>query len=317
MESVTGCGSCWPITAPGDAHDHRFNKKADGKPRLAETMRSVLRKLEGVLETLLVIGRDGRLDRDRLLVSGEMKLNRKHVALLEEHGIQSVAENGQRAFFSPDALQLVHAWKWMAEREGTVTPAFSRCMFRKDYPYTRDIYARLSGDSEAFGRLTAYLEQNGYVRLDNRDGKVALDYLKSCSSKEMPVKDAWAERTYAGISAQYDPLIRIPAYYCLRLPRAKEILQRFHEMDDEVKAFVLAYNHKCNGCGYCTQTDKTGTRSIAAVPVNRQEKEYLLCPLFPGFYYCWTALDAGVAEGIMRYLSFIERALAPVSPMTR
>jgi len=94
--------------------------------------------------------------------------------------------------------------------------------------------------------------------------------------------------------------------YSLRLPRFKELLAYFDEMDDQVKTFAAARTKKCNDCGYCTQTDKTRTRSKAYVPEEHNGR-HNLCTLFPGFSYVWSAVDTVTASEMIALLSCIDR----------
>ncbi|WP_040950504.1 hypothetical protein [Gorillibacterium massiliense] len=293
-----------------DAHTNRFNKRADGKPELTNTLRRSQIKVEELITTMFRIGEAGRLIGSKLVIGSDLKISRSHLSVLEEAGIITVKEeDGNRPLFHAQKDELMPAWKWMASKPGASVLAFSRCMFDSERSYPRGIYERLSGDEAAFRALVEYLEANGYARIDNRDHQVALDYVKNYDRKDMPVKDAWAERTHAGISAKYDPHVKQPAYFCLRVPKMKEVLGRFDSMDDEVKSFVVASNKKCDGCNYCTQTDKTGERGHSSIIVSHNGKEYELCLLFPGFYYCWVALDEGLVSGMIRYLRFIDETL--------
>lgn len=292
-----------------DAHTNRFNKAADRKPELNRTMRGIMKKMEDLLETLFTIGREGRAMGNRLAVDRSIQLSRRHLAILGELGISYRKEAEGHVFASADSGGLFQAWTWLAARPEASLFTFSRCMFDTSYSYPRDIYGRLSENKHAYYRLLGFLENNGYTRIDNRDYQLALDYVKNYGPKEMPVKDAWAERTHGGISAKYDPYVRDPAYYCLRVPQMKTVLGGFDGMSDGLKSFVVTYNKKCDGCRYCIQTDKTGTRKLQSITVEQEGKEYQLCLLFPGFYYWWTRLDDNLVSGMMEYLTYVDRLL--------
>jgi len=180
-------------------------------------------------------------------------------------------------------------------------------MFDPDYPYMNDLFRRLSGDEEAFDALVSFLTSNNYRLISCRDNQIALDYVINYSDKELPLKASWAERTRGGFSAQYDYKVKEPPYFSLRVPMLKELLARFGEMDDELKSFVVQANRNCDGCRYCVQTDKTGKRPLICVRVRHDEKSYALCPLFPGFYYCWESLSNDLVKYIVAYLTFINK----------
>lgn len=84
-------------------------------------------------------------------------------------------------------------------------------------------------------------------------------------------------------------------------------MEHFEEMADALKAFVMNRTKKCNGCKYCVQTDKTGQRPLACINVKYKEENVLLCPYFPGFTYCFTRLDAELADNIIMMLDFMDQ----------
>lgn len=297
-------------THDDDAHRYRFNKSADNKPELAINMRRIAKKVEDFLNTLYSIGKAGRLDKNRLVIDGNMKMNKNHLAALTKLGIAYDKEEAHSTFSHAEFDELFHAWKWLADAPNSSLLRFSRCQFNPEYSYPKDIFKRLSGNEHAFQRLIDFLEENGYTRIDNRDNQISLDYVKNYDTKEMPVKDAWAERTHGGISVKYDSFVWEPVSLCLRVPKTKQLFAAFDEMSGELKSFVVKFTKNCDGCRYCVQTDKTGTRKLSFVPVVH-DKEYRLCPLFPGFSYCWTLLDEHLTTCILDYLSFIDKQLEP------
>ena len=73
-----------------------------------------------------------------------------------------------------------------------------------------------------------------------------------------------------------------------------------------VQGFVVARTKKCDGCRYCVQTDKTGKRPLANLPVSYNGRELRLCPYFPGYSYCWTALSDGLVDDMITMLGFMD-----------
>ncbi|QHQ61892.1 hypothetical protein Ana3638_14800 [Anaerocolumna sedimenticola] len=301
-------GLLFTSTHADDAHTNRFNKSADKKPELTNQMRRISKKIEDFLAVLFTIGNKGSLDKNRLVAWNELKINKNHLNILNSLGLKYGVEDNRKVFIHEEYGDLFYGWKLLTDKPGASLLSFSRCMYNSKYSYACDIYKRLCGKEEAFEKLINFLEENGYIRIDNRDNQIALDYVKNYDSKEQPVKDAWAERTHGGISAKYDPFIWQPVYFCLRLPKTKEVLSAFKSMEEELQDFIIKYNKKCDNCGYCTQTDKTGTRKPNYITVNKG-KDYNLCLLFPGFNYCFTDIQEEVADSMIRCLSFIDKVL--------
>ncbi len=194
----------------------------------------------------------------------------------------------------------------MATRPKASLLDFSRCLFREGYPYARDIYARLSGNEVAFRRLERYLIENGYTRMDNWDGTLTLDYYKTHKDKP-PTKGGFQYGIrHTGISASYDVLMDSPPVFGLCIPRMKDILTAFDSIPARVQSFIVARTKKCDGCRYCVQTDKTGKRPLANLPVSYNGRELRLCPYFPGYNYCWTALSDGLVDDMIAMLGFMD-----------
>jgi hypothetical protein len=183
---------------------------------------------------------------------------------------------------------------------------FSRPMFDLTNSYTIDILKNLIENKPAFQLLEDFFVQNGYKRVDFRENEISLDWVKNYDKKDEPLKSSWGERTHGGISIYYDYKKKNQIVFGLRVPKFKELLLHFNEMDDQLKELVILKTKKCDGCGYCTQTDKTGTRKPQYTTVTHNG-EYNLCQPFPGFSYAWTHLDEKAACDMIKLLSFIDR----------
>lgn len=288
-----------------DAYYRRFNRAAEKKPDLNKNMQAIRKKLEGLLELLHSLGRTGTAAADGLLLSGETKLTKKQLARLEALGLHAAA-----GCLSAPAYPLMAAgWTFLAGETADAPLRFSRCLFgpENDSRAAYDLFAPLLGSGVT--ALRDFCAASGYETVSFREGKLSLDYVKNYgkTAKEQaePLKDAWAERNYAGVSMEYDFYVFQPARLCLRLPRMKELLASFDRMPEPVQRFLLRWNKRCDGCRYCVQTDKTGQRPLAAVPVAGVERA-TLCPIFPGYNYCWTAVDEPLAEGLIAVLRYID-----------
>lgn len=284
---------------------YRFNRAIDNKPKLHIQMKSNADKIEKLLEVLFDIGISGQVTDNQLVVDNAIKINTKYLTILQQCGLTYAKERHQTVLFYDNGQALFRAWKWMATRPNASKLSFSRCLFNSEYSYASDIFSRLLGNEKAFASLEQYLIENGYTRMDNRDNHIALDYVKNYAKKDMPVKDAWAERSHAGISLEYHVDVAKPACISLRVPRLKELLNGFDLMEDALKEFVVKTNKKCDHCRYCVQTDKTEKRNLIYIPVSLGQ-EYNLCPLFPGFSYCWDFIDEPLGSSMRSLLSFID-----------
>lgn len=287
-----------------DHFRYRFNRAIDKKPKLYSQMQSDIKKMDHFLDFLLNLGVTGQIENDCLVVCSNEVISKKFLQILTQCGLGYNKQNGHHVFSYPN-LKLFTGWLWFANQVNGSLLRFSHCMFQSDYPYSRDIFKKLLGNEKSFDLLEKFLIDKGYLRIDNREGTLALDYIKNYSKKIMPVKDSWAERTHGGISIKYYYYVDKPTCISLRLPALKEVLNYFDAMENKLKQFVVHNTKKCDNCRYCVQTDQTGTRDLLYTTVYLNNKKYSLCPLFPGFYYCWSSLDEQLVAGIIEYLSFL------------
>ncbi len=298
-----------------DAHTHRFNKGADNKPKLKDLMRKAVKEIDGLLMTLYEAARVGQVDSNTLVLDPSVKVSKKHRLLLEQFGLHQAAESSRLVWSHNDYEEMFQAMTWMAMRPNASLLDFSRCLFREGYPYAGEIYARLSGDEMAFHRLEGYLVENGYTRMDNWDGTLALDYFKT-HGDAAPEKGGFQYGIrHTGISASYDLLMDSPPVFGLCIPRMEEILTAFDRLPPRVQDFVVARTKNCDECRYCVQTDITGKRPLANVMVNYDGRGIHLCPYFPGYNYCWTELSDGLVDELMAMLGAMDQLFDGASPV--
>jgi hypothetical protein len=273
-----------------DAYPNRY-KKGYGKPKLIEDMRSFLKTVNALVQKMFLMGQGDKV-----------KLSRREQVVLARLGLG-------------DCGNLPAALCWMATREGASLIAFAYCLFKQGYSYGLGIYARLFGE-EAFGKLTAWMFEHGYKAFDIYDVTAS-----DCKLSLAIANPKWGEETprggyeykikHTGVAALYDYYVQQPLVLGLCIPNGlKPYLEVFHKMDKALQRFIIHRTKKCDGCRYCVQTDKTGARPLACMPIHFEGKDYPLCPFFPGYHYCWEQVDDGLVEELIRMLDFMD-TLAP------
>ena len=270
-----------------DAYPNRFNRTSYGKPDLQVNMKKFTKAMDALLQNMFLLGQNA-----------DVKLNKRQQIILSKLGIDDLAI-------------LPAAWVWMATRPGASLTAFLHCFFKNDYAYTSDIYARLLGEA-AFRKLEDWMLERGYKRFDiynvtASDCKLSLTYANMSWSKDNPNGGFEYKIRHTGISARYDPYFEHPAVFGLCIPNGlKPYLEAFDSMDNRIQDFIVKHTKKCDGCRYCVQTDKTGTRPLAIINLAYGSESYNLCPLFPGYSYSWTSIDNDLAEQLIEMLSFMD-----------
>jgi hypothetical protein len=279
-----------PSLHEDDAYPGRY-KKSYGKPELINNMRKFSKAVDSLLQSMYLIGR-----------GSNVKINKRQREILSGLGIN-------------DYGKLPAAWIWMATRPESNHVEFTHCLFDRDYPYSSDIYASLLGES-SFRKLENWMIKQGYKRFDiynttASDCKLSLTYANPLWSKEAPKGGFEYKIRHTGISAQYDFYVRQPAVFGLCIPNGlKAYLNAFDSMSANNQNFVVNRAKKCDGCRYCVQTDKTGSRQLACIQVNHEQKKYHLCPYFPGYRFSWTSINNDLADQLIEMLSFMDKRLA-------
>lgn len=285
-----------PTLHPDDAFPTRY-KKGYGKPALEMQVLKVKKAIETLLKNLFLAGQGAE---------GTLSKRQRHILSILE----------------VDLAELPSAWTWMSNRPNADPVAFAYCLFDEKHVYTADLYARLLGETP-FRRLEQWLLSHGYKPYDMYNTtwvnyQLSLTYANPAWGEERPNGGNEYKIKHTGISAQYDAYVREPAALGLCIPYGmKRFLECFDSMQQKVQAFVAAHTKECNGCGYCIQTDTTGARSFACIPVTYEQVEYKLCPYFPGYTFSWTSLNDELADNIMGMLAFMDRFAESARPRTK
>ena len=283
------------------------------KPELIDEMRRQMRKLDDFYGMLFQLADSATIEDGKLSIEKTaIKVSPKCLKALVAFGLACENRKDRLLLWSTEHPQLADGWKLLsAAAKASDNPGFlfSRAIFNPANAKAVEVFRALAVDRNAFALLESYFNNNGYKLVELREG-MSVDWVKTYGKKEEPLKAHWAEHVHGGLSIVYDYRRANPVVYGLRLPMFRELLGRFDEMEDEVKALVVARTKKCDGCGYCTQTDKTGKRPRQIVTVQHRGQEYDLCTLFPGFSYIWTKVDEAEAKRMIGLLEFTDRVFA-------
>ena len=269
-----------------DAFPTRY-KKSYGKPKLITEMRIFTKTMDGLLDAMFHMGQ-----------GVDVKLTPKQKTILARLGLE-------------DRAALPAAWKWMSTKDGASVTTFSHCLFDENYPYASDIYAGLLGES-AFRKLEDWMLARGYQRFATyrptaSDCNLALSIVNPAWGETPPRGGFEYKILHTGIAAQYEYYAQKPVIVGLCIPNGmKPYLAAFDAMDTTLQAFVVDQTKKCDGCKYCVQTDKTGSRPLANTTISWEGKEYKLCHLFPGYRYNWSSVDDDLVEKLIKMLSFMD-----------
>lgn len=295
-------------TNKDDYFTWRHNKSMDNKKTVNTEMRKIGKTLRDFFQCLFDIGINSFIENDLLLIEKSFKIPKKYIGILEYSGFIYSKNENNHVLKHKNNEQIILCWKWFSSKPNITLPYFYACMFDFEFSYTSELFKKLSGDEKTFLVLEKYFIKNNFSRIDNRDKKVALDYVKNYDKKENDLKAAWAEKTHGGISAEYDYMMKNPQVFSLRIPFYKTLLQEFEKAENSVKDFIINTGKKCDECKYCVQMDKTGEKDLAFITVLNKNK-YKMCPYFPAFQYCWENLNEELVNNIINFFVFTDKIL--------
>ena len=273
-----------------DFYPSRHNKVSYGKPQLQANMVKFIKAVGSLLQNMFLAGK-----------GEDVHFSKRQQIILSKLNIE-------------DLTNLPPGWVWMSTRPNADLHTFSYCIFKAYHPYTSDIYARIFGET-AFRRLESRMSEQGYTRIDvpvtaaGGFPSFSLTYINPVWSQEPPMGGFHFKIKHTGISATYDPTLEPSACFGLCIPNdlMKPLIESFDSMSEMVKGFIIKKTAKCWDCKFCVQTDKTGSRPMAYIPIAYKQDEYKLCPRFPGFSYYWTSIDNDLADILIEMLSFMDK----------
>lgn len=275
-----------------------YSETSDPRREMQTFMKKFRKAVDSMVMVMYFIG-----------ANKEFKLDRRQKGILSRLGIE-------------DFTKLPPAWVWMAKKEHLErfqTPSrFAHCCFRDDYLYTADIYEK-AFEGNAFCRMTGWMNDHGYKPFEIYDitasgCNFSLTYANPAWGNEPPTGGFEYKIKHTGISVRYEPYCSEPWILGICIPGGMQVyLAHFDEMPVQVQDFVMSRVKRCNGCRYCVQTDKTGKRPLAGIPVRYTGSEHSLCPYYPGYSFWWTSLDDTLADNIIGLLEFMDRFAGSVN----
>ena len=286
-----------PLLFVAGLHEDDFypdnNKSAYNKPTLQVNMNKFTKAVNTLVSIMYLTGK-----------GEDAGFNKRQLSVLAVLGIN-------------DLSNLPPGWTWMSTRPDSDYLSFSHCFFKKDHPYTSGIFSEKLG-KPAFQRLEDWMKNKGYLRYDIAEKmagghtSVALVYANPAWSGDIPKSNNWSGVKQTGICVNHRPFTEPNMIFGLCIPgkMMKTFIDSFNTMNDNLKSFFIDKTVKCWDCNYCIQTDKTGNRPKVFTPVQYNNKEFRLCPYYPGFSFSWSAIDDDLADNLIEMLIFMDKYAA-------
>lgn len=296
--------------------DDYFNdwEQQKEKPKLTSKIRGIIAKIEDLIEVVFHICLIGKSFNDSITIDeADVQLKQSMCKQIEKFGIKFIKTDCHYTFTFPSntlngltSLAQISSKNVKPPKDNKQKPylLFSRGVFDVGANFTQEVFGNMLVDRSAFDKLILFLEENNYLRIDNKEynNQISLDYIKNYGNINDELKGAWAERTHGGIEVVYDEIRKNQPVFSLRIPYFNDLLMQSDKMNIQVKNFILNTSKKCDNCRYCVQTDKTGKRLLICVDIDGIK----MCPLFCGFQYRWKTIDNELAENMIEMLMFID-----------
>lgn len=283
-----------PVEEPDDCY-HGW-ALANTKPELNLAMEKIENKFATLIESLIKVGKAGEVSetagiQSMIIPKGNMTVSKVLREKLEAFGLNVEQKKDGTVLTSTKYPKLFTAWSMYGKQDDEGAQKITRTIsfihqryFGRVYRAT-DFFELFLKDSErgvtAATNLEKFFEEKGFT-LSNFDinNKTRFAYVKWL--KEYPNKEIASMRAYFNWKKEQQLIFEF------KIPGFRLLLNQYDDMDEEMQRFIFHHLKTCDGCGYCTQTDKSGKRERLAASRTCDGQTMMKCPLYP--WFTWTDL---------------------------
>lgn len=269
------------------------------KPELILKMQKIEKNFFDFYEYFVKIGLYGEvINTEMIIKKSDMKITQKTKDKLVLFGLECNETKEIISFIHNKYKELFPAWKLHCSVpvEGKIRTQNMMIFLYGTYgdkKYTAaEMFGRLC-NPELISELERYFSEKGF-NFANNEMRVAYE-------KEFPKK----QKAYMYI--YYDWRKKNQMVFEFKVPQFSTVIKYYDQMDEDLKTLIFYRTKTCDGCGYCTQTDKTGKRPRLALPLSLKEQSLLKCPLFPAFF--WFDVNEDMIKTVKRLFDYAEVTL--------
>lgn len=269
------------------------------KPDLINKMNKIKNNFYSFYELLIKMGLVGEVVQDRLFIKkGGLRITQSIKDKLTILGLMFEESKEGYTFYHEKYEELFPAWKLHAcilkdnKINAPEIAVFLHGRFDSKQYTAAERFGKIS-DEARISALEKYFLHKGYC-LKNEELSVAYE-------KEYPNKQK------AHLKIFYDWKKVTPLIFECKAPHFSKVLKQYDQMDTTLKDMVYNKTKTCDGCGYCTQTDKTGKRPRLAQVLEWNGNKKPKCPLFPSFV--WDKADDKMIDIVTKLFDFSENAV--------
>lgn len=289
------------ITNIGNEPDQYYENWMLNKqiPELILAMEQIEKKFFDFYEYLFRMGLAGELMEQQLVIEkAKMNITKKTLEKLEAFGLSGNIQKEYTIFNCTKYPLLFDAWKYLhcSIEKGNWKRTQQMTMFlfgryRGKLYTAQNMFGTLLPDQKLLYHLEEYLTENGFT-LENDELNVI--WTKYYTKKDKAfVKIGFSWRNKHPLTLSYG------------VPGFRKIVDSFVLLEDELKKLIFTATKTCDGCGYCTQLDKTGARTRLASVLSVLEESASKCPLFPNL--CFTEIDGKSIAAFNKLFTYADR----------
>lgn len=268
------------------------------KPELDAKTRKIEKSFIDFYTYLYKLGECGEVKDHRFYVDkNKMKFVKKRLQQLEQFGLQSESNSTATIFYHEKYPELFPAWKLLCERK-MKTPRgeiirFIYCMYDPMKYYSEHLFGTCVDDPTLIRELDQFFEEKGYHKSFDEYG---IHWDKEYTNKQK------GNAVFAFSWKRWDQMM-----FTFRIPNFRLMMNHYDEMKPELQELTFSRMKTCDGCGYCTQMDKTGERLLFAVNLKCNDDQAMKCPFFPNM--TWRYIDRVETEKIKELFDFAENSM--------
>lgn len=239
----------------------------NSNPELIKAMENIESKLVTFIDSLITIGKCGYIEEESFVIAkGNMNLSKQLRQRLEAFGIQVSQDKEKSVLSSEQYPRLFETWKVYADNDNKQARKVSRAIAFIHGKYFDQVYCateyfnNLIPDTTLLSKLEHYFAENGYI-LSNEDLKDKTRYSYVKWLKEYSDKETASARIYFNWRKNKQLIFEF------KIPRFRLLLEKYSDMESNLQGFIFNHLKTCDGCSYCTQTDKSGKRNRFGVKI--------------------------------------------------
>ncbi|MDF2686438.1 MAG: hypothetical protein K0S55_1620 [Clostridia bacterium] len=276
-------------------------------PALIKSMEKVENKFFKFIEYLYKVGCYGEINNDEFrILNNDWKINKTIIEVFKQVGITCNITKESTILTVQKYPQIFQTWNLYSKNidinQDKITQMltfFHGRYFGKKYKVI-DFFENLSGNRSELNELENYFILKGFeyynTKVNAKTRTAYVQWKKDYSNDEqgyMNVFFNWRQR---------DQLC-----FDFRVPGFRKMLKSYNKMNENIKKLVFDRTKTCDGCGYCTQMDKTGKRAVLADELTYNDETLNKCPLYPNL--TWNYINSNDLIDVKQLFEFSESIL--------